>query len=59
MKVIPAPLTTEESDAVVSQFMFPTEQRWLLVFESKQEAEDVMKYLQDKVLGEDGSLKSE
>jgi len=58
MKIIPAPLTTEESDAVVRSRCFPVEQRWFLVFETELEALDVRDYLQRQMYDENGSLKT-
>jgi len=59
MKVIPAPLTTEEQEAVVQSNCLPVEQRWLLVFESELEAQDFIEYLRRQMYNEDGSLKTE
>lgn len=58
MKVMPAPLGIEETEQVVRCGSIPN-QRWLLVFDTEQEAKDVKKFLIRSMYDEDGYLKSE
>ena len=61
MKVMPAPLSIEETEQIVRYACLPGEQRWLLIFETEQEANDVMNFLRAQMpylYNEDGSLKS-
>lgn len=59
MKVIPAPLSTEETEMLIRYGYTPEQQRWFLVFESEKEANDVMNFLRAQIYNEDGSLKIE
>jgi len=61
MKVMPAPLGMEDVENVVRYGAHVLEQRWLLVFETEEEAKDVMNFLRAQMpylYNEDGSLKS-